>query len=450
LEFVEDVLEFRPKLSRRILKTIAALQGTEDNLASEEEPGKIIHEYRNIVVDGRPIKGVQLRIFRDLAAKWGGTQTELAYYGSIDATPHFLRTLARYCRHHGNDILSDKVIRRDGKIITMLEIAGQAAEWLISKLAVSRSGMLEYLRVNPHGIENQVWKDSSEFYVHEDGQMANHTKPIASIEVQALAYDALISAAQFFPKKKEIYLNAANRLRDLAIKLLWLPERNYFALGADFDNDDNLRVIRTKSANAATLLDSGFFDGLPGNIKEDFVRAIVTTILSEDFLTNAGIRSRALSAADLVDHWDYHGSFVSWPKETYDICKGLRRQGLLKLARQLENRLLNITLKTQEYPEFIYVDEWGRVLGGAPTRHQHGGVITINGRNTPERVQAWTLSAVMAIQHRRSIEKVEKPASERANLEAAVLENIPYHDRYLNPLKLIDKYPSHKYRLASR
>jgi glycogen debranching enzyme len=389
LEVVEDIMDFRPKLARRILNTIGSLQGLDTNSNNEEEPGKIIHEYRTTLVNDRPIGGAQLKIFHELSEKWGGSSTEMRYYGSIDATPHFLRALDSYCSRYGEEILDDEVTQHDGEVRTMREVANRASEWLVAKLAESKSLMLEYQRSNPHGIENQVWKDSAEFYVHEDGQWANHDKPIASIEVQGLVYDALIAAGRFDPTLAQEYKTTAHRLRDQTIDLLWQPERNYFALGTDYDADQELRVITTKTANPAALLDSGFFNQLPKATKQQYVRAITKAILSPDFLTDAGIRSRALSAASLVDHWDYHGSFVSWPKETYDIAKGFRRQGMPQLARQLENRLLNIVLKAQEYPEFVYVDEWGRVLSGGPTSKQHGEVIMVSGNNKPERMQAW-------------------------------------------------------------
>src|SRR3954463_9087317 len=70
LEVAEDLMSInRPlrSLSKRILLTLASLQGEIRDDINEEEPGKIIHEYRQRIVDGRPIKGEQLRIFTSLA-----------------------------------------------------------------------------------------------------------------------------------------------------------------------------------------------------------------------------------------------------------------------------------------------------------------------------------------------------------------------------------------------
>ena len=201
--------------------------------------------------------------------------------------------------------------------------------------------------------------------------MANHNAPIASIEVQGLVYDALIAVAGLKLPSATDSNERAVSIRDRTLELLWLPERDYFALGTDYDSDGTLRIIKTPSANAAALLDTSFFDKLSTEERTRYTTAIITRIFSKDFLTNVGIRSRALSEGHLIPFWDYHGSYVSWPKETYDIAKGLKRQGFPKLSTQLENRLLNIVLKTKQYAEFYYVDEHGRILIHAPNAHSY-------------------------------------------------------------------------------
>lgn len=454
LEVAEDLMHLKPELVRNILINLAELQGTRINNENEEEPGKIIHEYRTVMLDGKKISKSSHSIFDELSAKWGGNEQEMAYYGSIDSTPLFLRVLGTYSSIYGDDILKQNVQKRNSEAANMRQIASAATSWLTNKLINSQSGLLEYKRANPHGISNQVWKDSDEFYVHTNKQPANHDRPIASIEVQALAYDALVAAARIFPDLSLHLLDLAYALRDLTIKLLWQEDKNYFGLGIDFDVDNNLRMIKTQTANPAALLDSGFFDWLDQNDRQKYITAITKKIMGKDFLTAAGIRSRSLAAAHLVNFWDYHGSYVSWPKETYDIAKGLHRQGMPKLARQLENRLLNIVFKTQEYPEFVYVDEWGRVLAHKkPSEHVHGELVLVKGPNTPERIQAWTVSAVMAIVSARMDKQIaiySGPAQSawQKELETRILAHIPNISRYLNPLKLLTKYPTHKYKLS--
>jgi glycogen debranching enzyme len=452
IEVAEDLMHIKPALVRNILVTLGRLQGVRTNNDSEEEPGKIIHEYRSTVVDGKPIDGVSLKIFRELSQKWGGDECTMAYYASVDATPHFLRALHTYCKTYGDSLLDVYVTQRNDVVVTMRDVAAAAATWLSQKLGASQSGLLEYRRVNPKSFLNHVWKDSNEFYMHESKELANHDQPIASIEVQGLVYDALRAAAYFFPDEAATYQERSVQLRDRTLALLWQPERNYFALGLDFTPQGKLRVIETVTSNPAGLLDTTFFDNLPTTKRQKFIEAIVRRIMGEEFLTNVGIRSRALTAASLVPFWDYHGSYVSWPKETYDIAKGLRRHGFTRLSKQLENRLLNIVLKTRDYPEFVYVDAAGRILAGPPSNPGRKKTVTVVGTNKPERIQAWTVSAVMAILASRGLggSKSQLDRSTWAyEIESTILANTPRVDLYINPLRLWLEYPVHRYHLQS-
>jgi glycogen debranching enzyme len=450
LTVAEDLMHIRPRLVETILLTLASFQGEEYDPLREEEPGEIVHEYRTTIVDGKPIDGLTLEIFNRYSFKWGGDDTSFTYYGSCDATPFFVRTLVNFCNIYGYGFLLSRVTLRSGYEVSMLDVLENAVEWICRHLKSSRSGLAEYLRTNPHGLENQVWKDSDEFYVHENGELANHQKPIASIEVQGLTYDALMLAASMLPSKAKAWKKQAEKLRNRTLELLWDEDRNYFALGTDFDDSGKLRIIKTTTANPASLLNSTFFDDLPNTQKEKYVSATVQSILGDDFLTEAGIRSRALSEAKLVNFWDYHGSYVSWPKETYDIIKGLKRQGFPKLAEELENRLLNVVKAMRAYPEFLYVDKRGRVLGISQSSHGHGEIVVVDAPNQPERIQAWTVSATLAITSRaRWFKKRRKIHQEewQKELEREVLKNIPHMPRLSSAKELSARYPAYPYKL---
>lgn len=453
IEVAEDILLIKPKLVRRIILTLASLQGEVYEDKREEEPGKIIHEYRTSVVDGKKIKGMPRHIFEELSERWGGDDKTLAYYGSVDATPHFIRLVGAYTQICGISILSEHVTLQSGKTISIMKAIHNSIEWIEFKLNSSKSGLIEYLRANPHGIENQVWKDSREFYVHENKQMANHTAPISSIEVQGLAYDALMVASRFIKDKKDHYEQTAYKLRDRTIKLLWQEDRNYFALGTDYDEKGDLRIIKTTTGNPASLLDTGFFDNLPDNQREKLITGVVRTIMGPEFLTDGGTRSRSLREAGLVPFWDYHGSYTTWPKETYDVAKGLRRQGFPLLARQLENRILNMALKSHQYPEFIYVDAWGRILTSSPGAKSHGEVVLVDSSNMPERLQAWTVSAITAItvyRIRGKFRLTKEPSAKdwQKDLQETIIAHIPYVERLINPFALAARYPTYRYKLT--
>lgn len=452
LEVAEDLMRSRPKLVRSILLTLAGLQGVTSNDVNEEERGKILHEYRTLYVDGKPLDDVSKFIFDQLSEKWGHEGDAMTYYGSIDATPHYVRVICEYTRRHGREILKQRVLQRDGIRVSLLASLTSAVDWLQHKLAESSTGLLEYRRRNPHGIENQVWKDSREFYVHENGQLANFHQPIASIEVQALVYDALTMAAEHLPERKADLQILAQQVRDRTIDYLWDTKQHYFSLGIDHDpTNRQLRIIKTTTANPAALLDSGFFDQLSEEARHTYISGIVRNIMGTDFLTDAGIRSRALRESHLISFWDYHGSFTSWPKETYDIAKGLRRQGFPLLAKELENRLLNVVKKSQGYPEFVYVDARGRVLAGSPGGHAHGHLLLVDATNQPEHIQAWTLSATLAILLSRSprARNVKQPQTPwQHTLEREVLSHIPHVKHLRWPKELNARYPDYKYDIV--
>ncbi len=452
LEVAEDLMLIKPRLVEKIILTIASLQGETDNPKNEEEPGKIIHEYRTPKVDGKPLNKISREIYDRLSTAWGGDEDSLAYYGSVDSTPHFIRVVTTYCDIYGTDILIQQVQLRSGRQTSVLSVLEDAIGWVLAHTDKSRSGFVEYHRRNPHGIENQVWKDSKEFYVHENGQMASHSHPISSIEVQGLTYDALLMAAELLPSRRVELESAAKKIQKLTLSLLWQADRDYFALGTDYDKQMNLRVIKTTTANPAELLDSRMFDDLPDEESQMYISGIIREILGTNFLTDAGIRSRSLSEEKLVDFWDYHGSYVTWPKETYDVAKGLRRQNFPSLARELENRILNVVKATKTYPEFLYVDPRGRVLGVPAPSKIHGELVFVNGPNTPERVQAWTVSAIVAIQNQRrtlSAAKAHQKAWEK-KLESEVLQHIPIVHRLRSSKEIAARYPAYPYEVKRK
>ncbi|HET9850667.1 MAG TPA: hypothetical protein VFP35_03535 [Candidatus Saccharimonadales bacterium] len=447
LEVAEDLMPIRRKLVERILLTLASLQGETLNEDNEEEPGKIIHEYRSSRIDGKPIDDHSAEILRRLSERWGGTTSQLAYYGSVDSTPLFLRAVYWYCTLYGKTILDKRVQLLSGHIQTFSNVVDNAADWLVNKISESKSGLIEYHRLNPKGIENQVWKDSNEFYVHTNGRPANHAGPIASVEVQGLAYDALLAAAKMLDHRADELNALAAQLRTRTLELLWIPQLDYFALGADYDQDGRVRLIETITANPAELLDTTFFGGMPSEQAQRMISGIAHRILGPEFLTDAGVRSRSLYEANLVSFWDYHGSYTSWPKETYDIAKGFKRQGLPRLAYELENRLLNMTRAMKSFPEFVYVDLRGRVMGMPNRRTSHGQLVFVDSKNKPEKVQAWTVSAITAINAAKRPRKFKTSDSWQAKLESEMLADIPHMPKLKTQKELSARYPAYPYKL---
>jgi len=99
IEVAAHLLETHKALVRNIIVTLAELQGVKNDINSEEEPGKIHHEYRSHSFDGEPVPATSLASMHHLQRWWGVVGAkELVYYGSCDESiwrQHTKRNL--YC-----------------------------------------------------------------------------------------------------------------------------------------------------------------------------------------------------------------------------------------------------------------------------------------------------------------------------------------------------------------
>lgn len=394
----QTLLHIRPEIARDVIVTLSRLQGVVEApvgpQTNEEEPGKIIHEHRTLFVGTRRISPSSERLLQVLSRQWGGDESGLTYYGSVDSTPLFARLVVDYCATYGESILAETVTRRDGRTVTIRECLFAAIDWITRRIDGSDLGFIEFWRRNPDGIEFQVWKDSGTSYVHSDGSLANWDAPIAAIEVQAYAYDALLGAARMFGRQDLRERAAALRLR--VLERMWMHESAYFAMGLDRDAAGRPRRIESLASNGALVLDTGLLDGLPD--AELYTSGLARRICSADFVTDVGVRCRPVSEAGLVGFQDYHGTWAVWPKETFEITRGLARNGMLHLSRQLGNRLLNAVNVAGANVEFLYVSPDGRVMydfRGVDPRD--GDPKQILGTNRPEAPTAWTVAAALAL-----------------------------------------------------
>ena len=103
------------------------------------------------------------------------------YYGSIDATPLFVVTLAESLRW-GAPLQ---------RVRALLPAARAAVEWC--RQHVDRFGFLQSV---PHerGLGNQSWKDSGDAVVRPDGSVA--VGRYSPVEVQGYVYEALVGLAE--------------------------------------------------------------------------------------------------------------------------------------------------------------------------------------------------------------------------------------------------------------
>ncbi len=394
-----DLIVVKPGLAREIILLLATLQGCEFNMQSEEEEGKIHHEFRSVRFNNHKVPKSARLVLQHLGPIWGGTQEDLLYYGSYDATPMFIRLVNTFCQMYNDDILDEEVTARDGSKRTIRESVRAATAWLVSKITASSWQLYEFKHLNPAGLPYQAWQDSSIAYLHADGTTANADAGIAAIELQGYAHDALYAAAELVATDEHeanAWRHLASIVRDNTLQTLWMD--NYFAMGLDRADNGDTRQIATITANPGLLLTSSLFTRMPHHLSWPYVEGLVRMLFSKELLTTAGLRLRAHSHASMVPFADYHGSLVAWPQQTAAIAHGLRNHGFYSLATILEDCVLQSVGKAGEFYEFFFVDKQGRVKyhyrnenPDEPTFHDFGAA------NLPEPGQAWTLSAVLRI-----------------------------------------------------
>ena len=384
-----------PELARSTTLRLAQLQGVEYNQAREEEPGRILHEARD-----KNDKRAQ-EISEQLGWGW-------PYYGSVDATPEFVRTLTAYCRRSEENyrFLSTTFTDRAGKKRDMAYALDMALAWIINRLDSNDDGLLEYQSVLPQGIENQVWKDSPDAYHHADGTIANHQRGIASIEVQVTAYDALLDAAELYQHAYDDEIQAAafrQRAEQLGATILetfWTDDKGgYFVLGTDRDDKDRLRQLKVRTSNMGHVLNSRLLEGDDPELLHKR-EAVIRHILSPEMLNISGIRTLATDEIRFRPGAYHNGTVWLW--DTHHIARGLRRHGHVDAANELDRRMLHVIEVTKLFPEYV---RGGNDL--LPRINEHTIVVwdevmqrEMTIEQPPQEVQAWTVAAILAIKKR--------------------------------------------------
>lgn len=437
------------------VKSLVKHQGTRNRLSESllgqpnaEEPGKIHHEARRHTVEGNTPSDTII----DQLEGWAHPEDKpnLYVYYSVDATPLFLKLVSEYAKTTGDQnqpkIADQKVETIRGEQITIGESVLRAVDWLEGRLGPDQSttGFLEYYRLpgQEQGIRNQVWKDSLTSYIHENGELVNTNAPVASIEVQALAYDALLDTAELFEadnqaaqrlnigeEKIRQWKDTAEQLRRDLLEKFWLPDEQHFAQALDHDPKAwDVRKVKTASSNQFHLLNSRIFDGLPEAEREKYITPLVEQIFSDEFLTDAGVRCRARSLHNLVDFADYQGSWAVWPWEVGFIANGLRKQGFTDLADELGKRVLNTLNTLGGNDEFCLVDPvsnkvFYRFAKKSEVTDETPGRLIV-ATNLRDKRQAWTAAASLDI--KRTLGSVEAQQKEWAKrLEDEILAHIP-------------------------
>lgn len=396
-----ELIPSYPELARATVIKLAELQGIDYVTEREEEPGRIVHEARS---EEDPIA---VKLSEELGWGW-------PYYGSVDATPEFIRTLTAYSRRTEENLqfLTHEYTDRNGEVHQMAYALDMAVDWILRRLDSNSEGLLEYRSLLPKGIENQVWKDSWDAYHHSDGTLANHNQGIASVEVQVTTYDALLDASYLYEnvlddiERAEDLRQHAQRLKQTILEVFWTEDKGgYFVLGTDRDDEGALRQLKIRTSNMGHTLNSRLLNGDDPEIVRKR-KAVVRHILSPEMLNVSGIRTLANDEVRFRAGAYHCGSVWLW--DTHHIAKGLRHHGYKIEADDIDGRLLGVIEATKVFPEYVRGDD-----DETPWTNTSEIILwdDINQRinkleQPPQEVQAWTVAAILAIKKRLGATKL--------------------------------------------
>jgi predicted glycogen debranching enzyme len=308
-----QMLTIDPSIARATLSTLAKYQGKKVNPKAEEEPGKILHEFRF-----DPKSQSQL-------PKWG-----FPYYGSVDSTPLFINVATEYFRR-----------TRDENFLSQIwDNILAAFDWIKDYGDKDDDGYVEYERMNPFGLFHQGWKDGVE----------NHLKinpPVAVVEAQGYiyaAYKQLVFLCRKLSRNK-VSREAETRSVDLKKRFnedFWMQKERYFALALDGQKKQRKAI----TSNPGHLLFTGI-------VASDKIMPVVSRLFKSDIWTPYGIRTLSEKEPDF-DPYSYHMGSV-WPHDNWIIYKGLIQLGLKLHAERVKKALVGAFKELGKIPELYAV-----------------------------------------------------------------------------------------------
>ena len=297
-------------IAEHTIRLLAKYQGKELNPRREEEPGKILHEFR---------VGEMAHL---------GEIPHTPYYGTVDATPLWLVLVGRHATWSGETRLFKELRPQIEAALNWIEQYGN----------VDGDGYIKYACKIEKGLANQGWKDSGDGIVNADGSLAE--PPIALVEVQGYVYQAKIEMAALFRRVGEeerasILEEQAERLRERFDHDFWVDD-GYYALALQQHN----RKVAVLSSNAGHALWSGI-------AQPERAGKIAEWLLSDEMFNGWGVRTLT-SAALRYNPLGYHLGTV-WPHDNSLIAVGFKRYGFDREALKIMSGLIEAAVHFQSY-----------------------------------------------------------------------------------------------------
>jgi len=292
-----------PALAVGVAQTLARLQGVREDAASEEQPGRILHEVRFGSTRGTDMDHGHI------------------YYGTVDATPLFVVLVGELSRWGVQRSVVD----------ALLPHVDRALDWIDDFGDRDGDGYVEYERLNPDGLANQGWKDSWDGISALDGTLA--TPPLALAEVQGYVYAAYLARADLATERGDEpttrhFQHKAAALRSNFNRDFWLADRGWYAVALDGAKNP----VDALASNMGHCLWSGIVD-------EAHAASVCAHLTSREMLSGWGLRTLSTSMAR-YNPLSYHNGSV-WPHDSAIVAAGLMRYGFDEAAVTIIDALLD-------------------------------------------------------------------------------------------------------------
>lgn len=347
-----------PKLLDMSVVSSAETQGVENELYIEGRPHRQEKPGSIILRDGDRSDPVIKKF-----SKYQGW--DFPFYGSVDAPLTFITSIARLQKDDPAYLWRRMYNSRAGypNPRKMIEAFKLSVDWLLEKSLENKEGLIEYKNpIKNGGMRNQGWRDSASAMVHADGQWANSSQGISSIEVQGFAYDALREAQRIYtdvfndPEKAGILGERADLVQCTVLEKGYIEDSRggYFVSGFDRDDNGILRPMAVRTSAMGRLLGSSLVKtGRPQDWEK--IKQTVLTITSPEMLNRWGIRTMSSEEPAYVPFL-YHRGPV-WLHDSNDIAANLSNLGLYGADRLIGGSTTNLVGTTGFFPEFTTGDD---------------------------------------------------------------------------------------------
>lgn len=408
--------DYEPEIVKETIRALVRYQGCTTNPTTEEQPGRIHHELRDFARwNSRAYDRILYRIVGPL---WGVKNHQLLTYFAHDTTATFIRLVHKYWFRTSDKILDEIVITKDGTEKPLRDCLLAAADWIVS--CVDANGHFAPARTNRFSLPYQIFEDSVSAYSWSDKKRTNTNQKHTYVEAQSYAIDALQDMRHMFPEeiRSDAWGYTVEQLKKALFNDFWQKDNQFFA-SMLASRDGKMLAVTTPNISSSWTLNTLFWRDLSEPEREKYLKPIITRLFSDEFLTPVGLRTKSVHAEQPIRNViSYHGSETVWPMFTFMVIEGLRKHGFMRLALQLEYRIVNACRAIDGFQEFFVVDKDNTVyeVGKAGKK--------LSLQMTPEKSIAFTIAPLITIAHRVNAEVTLLDEAWRRELEDELLDKM--------------------------